>query len=287
MYRACTLTIGSAWRRAIDEGQRLGLGCRRARARRPRRSSTPAARCAASVVSSPPSTTPSSRILMLTSWSLQSTPAELSMASVLTSPPASAYSTRPSWVSPRLPPSPTIRQRSSAPSTRTRVVGPVADVGVGLGRRLDVGADAAVPQQVDGSPQHRRHQLVRRQRPVRRAEHGARLRAQLDRLRRARVDAAAGRDAAPRRSRPSSSGAARTGAAARRTTTAGSGSGSRNTWRWSNAATSAQRAATAASRCRTRRRTCRRCRPRSAGRGRRPCRARWRGGARSPTRRGP
>ena len=30
------------------------------------------------------------------------------------------------------------------------VVGPVADVGVGLGRRLDVGADAAVPQQVDG-----------------------------------------------------------------------------------------------------------------------------------------
>ena len=56
---------------------------------------------------------------MFTSWSLQSTPAELSMASVLTRPPASAYSTRPRWVKPRLPPSPTMRQRSSAPLTRS------------------------------------------------------------------------------------------------------------------------------------------------------------------------
>ena len=56
---------------------------------------------------------------MLTSWSLQSTPAELSMASVYTRPPDTAYSTRPSWVIPRLPPSPTIRARSWPPLTRT------------------------------------------------------------------------------------------------------------------------------------------------------------------------
>ena len=56
---------------------------------------------------------------MLTSWSLQSTPAALSMASVWTRPPATEYSMRPSWVSPRLPPSTTIWQRSSLPFTRT------------------------------------------------------------------------------------------------------------------------------------------------------------------------
>ena len=55
---------------------------------------------------------------MLTSWSEQSTPAELSMASVQMRPPARANSTRPSWVKPRLPPSPTTLQRSSAPFTR-------------------------------------------------------------------------------------------------------------------------------------------------------------------------
>ena len=56
---------------------------------------------------------------MLTSWSLVSTPAELSMASVLSRTPASAASIRPRWVSPRLPPSPTTRQRRSRPSTRS------------------------------------------------------------------------------------------------------------------------------------------------------------------------
>ena len=45
-----------------------------------------------------------------------------------------------------------------------RVVGPVADVGVGLRGRLDVGADAAVPEQVDRRAQDRRDQLVRGQR---------------------------------------------------------------------------------------------------------------------------
>ena len=55
---------------------------------------------------------------MLTSWSEQLTPAELSMASVLMRPPVSAYSTRPSCVKPRLPPSATTLHRSSAPLTR-------------------------------------------------------------------------------------------------------------------------------------------------------------------------
>ena len=55
---------------------------------------------------------------MLTSWSEQSTPAELSIASVFIRTPAWAASTRPSWVRPRLPPSPTTRQRRSAPFTR-------------------------------------------------------------------------------------------------------------------------------------------------------------------------
>jgi hypothetical protein len=55
---------------------------------------------------------------MFTSWSEQSTPAELSIASVRIRPPASAYSTRPRWVKPRFPPSPTTRQRRSRPSIR-------------------------------------------------------------------------------------------------------------------------------------------------------------------------
>ncbi|KAG0731201.1 hypothetical protein G6F23_015542 [Rhizopus arrhizus] len=55
---------------------------------------------------------------MLTSWSEVSTPAELSMKSVLSSTPAWAASMRPSWVMPRLPPSPTTLQRSSPPFPR-------------------------------------------------------------------------------------------------------------------------------------------------------------------------
>ncbi len=55
---------------------------------------------------------------MLTSWSEVSTPAELSMKSVLIRPPLRAYSMRPRWVSPRLPPSPTALQRRSPPLTR-------------------------------------------------------------------------------------------------------------------------------------------------------------------------
>ena len=55
---------------------------------------------------------------MFTSWSEVSTPAELSMASVLRRTPALAASIRPSWVKPRLPPSPTTRARICSPSMR-------------------------------------------------------------------------------------------------------------------------------------------------------------------------
>src|SRR5437879_633140 len=74
-----------------------------------------------------------SRILMLTSTSEVLTPAELSMKSVLSRPPPSAYSTRPRCDSPRL--------------QRGRV-------------EYALGADAAVPQQLDGQAQNRADDLV-------------------------------------------------------------------------------------------------------------------------------
>ena len=98
---------------------------------------------------------------MLTSWSEQSTPAELSIASVLIRRTPSANSTRPREVKPRLPPSPTTRQRSW-PRRCALVVALVLHVGVRLRRGLDVRADA-VPQQVDGRAQDRRGSLVRGQ----------------------------------------------------------------------------------------------------------------------------
>ena len=69
---------------------------------------------------------------MLTSWSEQSTPAELSIASMLIRPPPSANSMRARCVKPRLPPSPTTRQRSSSRVDADGVVRLVADVGVPL-----------------------------------------------------------------------------------------------------------------------------------------------------------
>ena len=98
---------------------------------------------------------------MLTSWSEQSTPAELSSASVLIRPPARSNSTRPSDVTPRLPPSPITLARTWFPFTRT-VVGAVTDVGVGLHLGLDVRADAAVEQQVRRRLQDTADQLRRR-----------------------------------------------------------------------------------------------------------------------------
>ena len=98
---------------------------------------------------------------MFTSWSEVSTPALLSMASVLILPPCSANSIRPSWVRPRLPPSPTTLTRRSAPSTRigSLALSPTsAWVSV---RRLHVRADAAVPQQVHRRLEDRLHQVGR------------------------------------------------------------------------------------------------------------------------------
>ena len=92
---------------------------------------------------------------MFTSWSEQSTPAELSMASVLILPPAMRELDPAAWVRPRLPPSPTTLARRSPPLSADAVVGLVADLGVRLVGRLHVGADAAVPEQVDGRPQDR------------------------------------------------------------------------------------------------------------------------------------
>ena len=99
---------------------------------------------------------------MLTSWSEQSTPAELSIASVLIRPPHRSNSIA--------------AQRGDAQVAALandfgaqlvcvdphRVVGPVTDVGVGLRFGLDVGADAAVEQQVDRRLQDRPHQAGRR-----------------------------------------------------------------------------------------------------------------------------
>ena len=161
---------------------------------------------------------------MLTSWSEQSTPAELSIASVLMRPPADAYSMRPSWVRPRLPPSPTTRARSSRPSTRIGVVVAIADLGMRLVGGLDERADAAVPEQVDGRAQDRAHELVRIERLGLDAQGGAHLGRERHRLLGARPHAAAGRD--ERRGRSPSTTCrrrARRAARARRTTAAGVG----------------------------------------------------------------
>jgi hypothetical protein len=79
------------------------------------------------------------------------------------------------------------------------VVGPVADVVVGLGARLDVGADAAVPEQVGGGPQDRRDQLRRAERDhvVGQPERGPHRRPDRHRLGRARPHPAALADRVP------------------------------------------------------------------------------------------
>ena len=93
---------------------------------------------------------------MLTSWSLQSTPAELSIASVLISPPAQRVLDAPALGEAEVAALADDPAAQLVAVDAQRVVGAVADVGVGLRRRLDVRADAAVPQQIDraraGSP---------------------------------------------------------------------------------------------------------------------------------------
>ncbi len=73
------------------------------------------------------------------------------------------------------------------------VVGAVAGVGIGFGFRLDVGADAAVPQQVDRRLEDRAHEVVRRQRldAFLDAERRAHFWRQRNRFRAARENAAA------------------------------------------------------------------------------------------------
>ena len=141
------------------------------------------------------------------------------------------------------------------------VVDPVAGVRVGLGRRLDVRADAAVVEQVDGGAQDRRDQLARRQLLRVDPEREPRL----GRDRRSTWPNAATRRRPRRsssgRSRPSSSRAARTAACARRTPRPGSAPG-RRTRAGGRTPRPGRSGPSTAARCRTRRPTCRRCRPR-------------------------
>ncbi len=116
-------------------------------------------------VMSPLATSEPSRILMLTSWSEVLTPATLSIASVLILPPPQRV------LDPRA-----LREAEVAALAddlaaqlvavdADGVVGLVAGLDVRLGGGLHVGADAAVPQQVDGRPQDRLDQLVGRRAP--------------------------------------------------------------------------------------------------------------------------
>ena len=100
---------------------------------------------------------------MLTSWSEQLTPAHVvdrvridrSAAERVLDPPA----LREAEVAP-------LADHAAAQLVAVdadRVVGLVAGVGMVLVGRLDVGADAAVPQQVDGRTEDRADQLGRRQ----------------------------------------------------------------------------------------------------------------------------
>ena len=70
------------------------------------------------------------------------------------------------------------------------VVGPVAGIGVRLPPRFHVGADSAVPQEIDGCLQHLRNELVRRERRSFDAERRARLGARRNRLRASGPDSA-------------------------------------------------------------------------------------------------
>ena len=121
-------------------------------------------RCGSGRSSSPASTSRSSRILMLTSWSEQSTPAELSIASVLIFPPRARELDPAALGQPQVAALADDLDPQVAAVGPDRVVGLVAGVGVRLGGRLDVGADAAVPQQVGRRAQDRRDQLRRAQR---------------------------------------------------------------------------------------------------------------------------
>ena len=157
---------------------------------------------------------------MLTSWSEVSTPAELSMKSVLSSTPCMRRLDAAALGHAQVAALAHHLAAQLVAVDAQGVVGAVADVGMRFAAGLDVGADAAVPEQVDRRLEDRVHQLVRRhlRRRRRRCRAPRALPARpgstwpsADRRRRPRRSA-------PCRSRPSSSAAARTCARARRTT---------------------------------------------------------------------
>ena len=171
---------------------------------------------------------------MFTSWSEQSTPAELSIASMKIRPPPSANSTRARCVKPRFPPSPTTRQRSSRASTRTAsfVLSPTSAC-----RSSSAFTYVPIPPFQSRSTGARSTARISSfgVSDVSSTPSAARASGEsVDRLRRAREDAAAGRDqrrvvVRPRRARqpeePLALGEARGRV----------GVGSRKTCRWSNA----------------------------------------------------
>ena len=99
---------------------------------------------------------------MFTSWSEVSTPPELSTASVLSRPPAAQYSSRPFCVKPEVAALAHHPRAQLAAVDAHAVVGAVADLGVLLRLGLDVGADAAVVEQVDARGQDLADHLLAR-----------------------------------------------------------------------------------------------------------------------------
>ena len=201
-------------------------------------------------------------ILMLTSWSEVSTPAELSSASVLSLTPSSAASTRPRWVKPRLAPSPITLARKLGAVDAQRIVGAVAGLEMAFGRRLHVGADAAEIEQVDRRLEDGAHQVDRRRAAGASMPSACcRLGRQRDRLGGAVEHAAARRDLRlvvvhPRRARQVEQALALLPARRR------IGSGVEEDVAVVEGGDEPDRLARAACRCRTRRPTCRRRRPR-------------------------
>ena len=214
-----------------------------------------AARRAPARVSSPRRSASPSRIFRLTSWSEQSTPAELSMKSALMRPPPrrvlDARAAREAEVA-------ALPHDAAAQLARVdadRVARAVGRVGVGLVGRLDDGADAAVPQQVDRRAQDRADDVVRRAaRSSSMPERLARLRRQRDRLRGARADAAALGDQLAVVVVPGGAGELEQPLALREADAAASGVGVDEDVPVVVGGDQPDRVATAASRCRTRRR---------------------------------
>ena len=103
------------------------------------------------------------------------------------------------------------------------VVGLVPGVGVALGRRLDVGPDPTVPQQLDGCPQQGPDEIVRGRRLVLDIEQRPHLVGQRNRLGRPWEDAAARGQQRSVVVIPRRTGSDRRGGAARRTTPPGRG----------------------------------------------------------------